>query len=101
MRVAEFSQLSPDRHPFHPAPGLGQLLHGRVLLRGQEGLELLRVRDLVRMATLIADFCPHIARRLFARQPPRIVSRCTPKIWLASFTSIPCSTAAITRIRKS
>jgi hypothetical protein len=101
MRVAQFGQLPPERPPLHSPPRLGQLLHGRVLVHVPERFALLRVRDLVRMAPLVASFSLHIARRRVACHPPVMVSRCTPNVGLASLTAIPFSTAAMTRIRKS
>ena len=41
MRVAQFAQLPPDRHPFHSAPGLSQLLHGRIPLRVLKCVDIL------------------------------------------------------------
>ena len=43
MRLAQFAQLPPDRHPLHPAPRCRQLLHGGLAVVLHEGCELLRV----------------------------------------------------------
>src|SRR6185369_4374603 len=71
MRVAEFAQLAPDRHALHPAPRVRQLLQRGLAMVLHEGFELLGIRDLVRMASLIAHGRLDIARGRFACQPRR------------------------------
>jgi hypothetical protein len=55
----------------------------------------------VRMATVVAGFGLHVARGFFAGHPGGNRIAMPPKVWLASFTSSPFSTALTTRIRKS
>lgn len=75
MRVAELPQLPPNRHALYAPPRFGRFLYCRLPTGRHEGFELLGIGNLVRMAPLVASFCLHIARGLFARQPRRMGSR--------------------------
>jgi len=69
MRVPQLLQLPPDRHPAYISPGCGQLFYGCIPLGGHKGLELLEIRNLMRMPSLVASFCLHLARGFFPRHP--------------------------------
>lgn len=69
MRIAQLTQLPPNRHAAHPSPGGGQLFHRRFSVPVHERLELLGIWNLMGMPPLVAGFCLHIACRVFAGHP--------------------------------